>query len=296
MADTEIEAGSDGLAPLVHLRLHSTPETLTLVRGVLGALSEMLSLDPELLDDLKTAISEACNNVVVHAYGGDAGPLEVALYVTPALLVAVIADQGVGIPAQSQAEEAGSGVGLPLMRALSDRLDFTAPPGGGTEVRLEFDAHRGGEELFVAPAQVAGENDWARRLEGDAVVSLSPLAFVGPVLGRLARALAARARFSLDRFSDVYLVTDAIAAHVARTSCGERVGFSISTEVRRLEMVVGPLRPGSGEGLQAGRHLREAVSALTALSDALESRPTEGGEVLAVVMTDAAGAVSAAAG
>ena len=59
MADTEIDAGSGGLAPLVHVRLQSTPETLTLVRGVLGALSELLALDPELLDELKTAISEA---------------------------------------------------------------------------------------------------------------------------------------------------------------------------------------------------------------------------------------------
>ena len=295
MADTEIEAGSDGLSPLVHLRLHSTPETLTLVRGVLGALSETLALDPELLDDLKTAISEACNNVVVHAYGGDPGPLEVALYVTTASLVAVISDQGVGIPAQSQGEDGGHGVGLPLMRALSDRLDFTAPPGGGTEVRLEFAGRRGGDELFVAPVHIGGDDGWSRQLDGDAVVSISPLSFVGPVLGRLARALAARARFSLDRLSDVYLVTDAIAAHVARTSCGDRVGFAITTDVRRLEMVVGPLRAGSADGLQTGRHLREGVSALTALSDGFESRSTDGGEVLAVLMTDAA-AASAAAG
>ena len=98
MAGTEIDAGSNGLAPLVHVKLQSTPETLTLVRGVLGALSETLSLDPELLDDLKTAISEACNNVVVHAYGGEPGPLEVSLHVTASSILAVIADEGCGDP------------------------------------------------------------------------------------------------------------------------------------------------------------------------------------------------------
>jgi serine/threonine-protein kinase RsbW len=292
---TDIDAGSDGFAPLVHIKLESTPETLTLVRGVLGALSESLSLDPELLDDLKTAISEACNNVVVHAYGGEAGPLDVSLHVTANSILAVIADEGSGIPEQAHPEDGVHGVGLPLMRALSDRLEFRDRPLGGTEVHLEFAGRRGGFELFAAPGEVASDDGWFERLRGDAVVSISPLTFVGPVLGRLARALAARARFSLDRFSDVYLVTDAIAAHVARASAGGRVGFAITTDVRRLEMVIGPLRSGSGAGLKAGGQAHEPASALTALSDQVQSRPTDGGELLAVVMTDSAGTAAGSA-
>src|SRR5438309_4200253 len=115
LADTEIEAGSDGLAPLVALRLQSVPETLTLVRGVLGALSELLALDPELLDDMKTAISEACNNVVLHAYRGEPGLLGVSLYVRPDRIEAVVTDEGTGIPAAAGAEEGLHGVGLPLI-------------------------------------------------------------------------------------------------------------------------------------------------------------------------------------
>jgi serine/threonine-protein kinase RsbW len=294
MAGTEIDAGSDGLAPLVHVKLESTPETLTLVRGVLGALSETLSLDPELLDDLKTAISEACNNVVVHAYGGEAGPLEVSLHVTASSILAVIADEGAGIPEQAYPEDGVHGVGLPLMRALSDRVEFRDRPQGGTEVRLEFSGRRGDSELFAPPGEVVRDDGWAECLHGDAVVSISPLTLVGPVLGRLARALAARARFSLDRFSDVYLVTDAIAAHVARASAGGRIGFAITTDLRRLEMVIGPLRSGSGAGLETAGQAREAASALTALSDQVQSRPTDGGELLAVVMTDSAGAAASA--
>ena len=56
----------------VRLRLESRPQTLTIVRGMLGGVAELLSIDPELLDDLKTSVSEACNNVVLHAYGGRA--------------------------------------------------------------------------------------------------------------------------------------------------------------------------------------------------------------------------------
>ena len=73
--------------PTVRLDLDSRPETLTLVRGALGGVADQLALDPELLDDLKTAVSEACNNVVMHAYDDDTpGPLEVLLFArtTPA--------------------------------------------------------------------------------------------------------------------------------------------------------------------------------------------------------------------
>jgi len=291
MADRATEAGSNGVAPLVHLRLESTPETLTLVRGVLGALSESLALDPELLDDLKTAISEACNNVVVHAYGGEPGPLDVALHLTRGSIVAVVADEGVGIPDVAHPDEGVHGVGLPLMKALSDDLEFRQRPDGGTEVRLRFDGRRGGASLFSAPPEVAEEDGWSWRLTGDAVVSLSPLTFLGPVLGRLARALAARARFSLDRFSDVYLVTDAIAAHVTRSAAGPRIGFAIVTDVRRLHISVGPLRAGSGASLQAGEEIRQPGSALLMLSDIVESTAVEDEEMLEVVMTDTPGPV-----
>jgi serine/threonine-protein kinase RsbW len=63
-----------GAASSVRILLVSIPENLTLVRGMLGGLGDSLGMDPELLDDVKTAVSEASNNVVMHAYGGEAGP------------------------------------------------------------------------------------------------------------------------------------------------------------------------------------------------------------------------------
>ena len=55
---------------IVALELPSIPENLTLVRGMLGGVAELREMDPELLDDVKTAVSEAANNVVMHAYLG----------------------------------------------------------------------------------------------------------------------------------------------------------------------------------------------------------------------------------
>ena len=272
--------------PAVRLELDSTAEMLTLVRGALGAVAELLSLDPELLDDLKTAVSEACNNVVLHAYDGGSGPLSVSLYVSQREIEVVVRDQGSGIPPGASTEDRLQGVGMPIIRALTERAEFRDRPNGGTEVWMVFAGDREGKPLFHAPALVAPEDGWTEQLAADAVVSLSPVSFLGAVLGRLARALAARARFSLDRFSDVYLVTDAIAAHAARAANGERIGFGLSTGTRRLEVTVGPFRSGSGSQLSEERPVRDVGSPLLMLSDEVQIRPTDGEEMLHVVLTD----------
>jgi len=272
--------------PAVRLELDSSPEVLTLVRGALGAVAEVLALDPELLDDLKTAVSEACNNVVMHAYEGAAGPLAVCLYIRADAIDVVVRDEGRGIPPSAPADDRLQGVGLPIIRALTQRAEFTQRPEGGTEVWMSFAGRRDGRPLFALSEASAPEDGWVNRLSGDAVVSLSPVSFLGAILGRLTRALAARARFSLDRFSDVYLITDAIAAHAANAAAGPRIAFGLSTNSRRLELTVAPFRTGSGSQLREEGPVRDVGSALVLLSDEVEVEPTNGEEKLHVVMTD----------
>jgi serine/threonine-protein kinase RsbW len=274
-------------SPTIRLELDSRPETLTLVRGALGGMGELLAFDPELLDDLKTAVSEACNNVVMHAYNGGPGPLAVSVYIAPEQVEVVVRDAGVGIPELTSEDDRMQGVGLPVIRALAQEAEFRALPSGGTEVRMSFEGRRAGKQLFEQPGDAAPDDGWAeRRFSGDAVVSLSPVGVISGVLGRLARALAARASFSLDRFSDVYLVTDAVAAHVARAASEPRIGFSLSTDTRRLELTIGPFREGASIKLRQHPAERTATSALSLLSDELDIRSDDRGELLHVVMSD----------
>ena len=273
-------------SPAVRLELDSRPETLTLVRGVLAGVAELIGLDPELLDDLKTAVSEACNNVVMHAYDGETGPLTVRMYIEPEAIEVVVSDQGSGLPALAPADETIRGVGLSVIRARAEQAEFRAGPDGGTVVRMTFAGQRDGKPLFHLPSGAGPDDRQASWLTGDAVVSLSPISLLAGVLGRVARALAARARFSLDRFSDVYLVTDAIAAHAGRSAQGARMSFAISTDAQRLELTIGPFVSGSGSQLRHQAPDYSAASALTMLSDELEVRPHEGGEILYVVMID----------
>ena len=273
-------------SPAVRLELDSRPETLTLVRGVLAGVAELIGLDPELLDDLKTAVSEACNNVVMHAYDGEPGPLSVRLYIEPEAIEAVVQDQGCGLPPLTPEDESIRGVGLSVIRALANQADFRALPEGGTEVRMSFDGQRDGKPLFHLPSRPGADEHGAPWLDGDALVSLSPVSLLAGVLGRVARALAARARFSLDRFSDVYLVTDAIAAHAGRAAQGPRLLFAISTDTQRLQLTIGPFIEGSSRHLSASAPDYSAASALTMLSDELTVRQVGGAEVLRVMMAD----------
>ena len=272
--------------PTVRLDLDSRPETLTLVRGALGGVADQLALDPELLDDLKTAVSEACNNVVMHAYDGETGPLGVRMYIDPSAIEVVVEDRGSGLPQMSPADETIRGVGLSVIRALAEQAEFLPVPDGGTEVRMSFAGERDGKPLFHLPSKAGPDDHGGSWLAGDAVVSLSPISLLAGVLGRVARALAARARFSLDRFSDVYLVTDAIAAHAGRAAKGPRMSFAISTDAQRLELTIGPFVDGSGGQLSQQAPDYSAASALTMLSDDLDVRREGDAEVLHVVMVD----------
>jgi serine/threonine-protein kinase RsbW len=275
----------------VRLRLESRPQTLTIVRGMLGGVAELLSIDPELLDDLKTSVSEACNNVVLHAYGGEPGPMEVGLFVTDERFSVRVTDEGVGMPAPPPAGDVSQGIGLSVIRALTEDVQFSSAPGGGTEVRMDFSVRRDGRKLFEAPPAAASDSemtpsqDGEGEGEGEVIVSLSPVTLLPGVLGRLARTLAATAHFSLDRFSDVYLVTDTLAAHASTAAEGQRIEARLSAQDRRLELVVGPFRKGTGSRLdaQAADH---SASPLVLLSDQVAVQEAGEAELLRVVVID----------
>ena len=56
------------MSAAVSLRLPARPENVAVVRQALTGLGDAYDLDPDLLGDVKTAVTEACNNVVLHAY------------------------------------------------------------------------------------------------------------------------------------------------------------------------------------------------------------------------------------
>ncbi len=262
----------------MRLEVDSRPESVTLVRGMLSGIAEALALDPELLDDLKTAVSEASNNVVMHAYEGRGGPLVVEFEFQPDRIDVIVRDRGAGIHGVA-AKRDRMAVGMAVMSALSDRTEFITMPEGGTEVKMSFDARvktrPGGEEEL--------EHEWPSQLAGDVVVKLSSHEFLHGVLGRMARAVAARAHFSIDRYSELYPVIDAITDHAKSAAASARIGFSIAGGPRRMEVVIGKFKDGSAKQLRI-----EAAqsSTLARLADEVTVEPDGDGEMLRVVVAD----------
>jgi hypothetical protein len=176
------------------------------------------------------------------------------------------------------------GVGLAVISALADRAEFLSAPDGGTEVRMAFADRGAGVQTLERPSPRRTRRALPQ-LSGDLVATLSPVGMLAGVLGRLARAEAAGARFSLDRFSDVYLVTDGLAAYAEPAADGLQISFAIRVTNRRLEITIGPFRRGSGAKLKAGR----ADAPLLLLTDELDVEQIGAVEMLRVVMVDRRG-------
>ena len=105
-------------------------------------------MDPTLneLEDIKTAVSEAVTNAIVHAYPDAIGMVTVKLRVCPGnVLELTVKDKGKGIPDIEKARqpmfttggEERSGMGFTIMESFMDQLTVRSMPGRGTTVTMK---------------------------------------------------------------------------------------------------------------------------------------------------------------
>jgi serine/threonine-protein kinase RsbW len=127
-------------APDVRLTMPARPEGVAVVRQALAGMADALDFDAAVLADMKMAVSEACTNVVVHAYEDSDGVLEVDLTADELGLTIRVRDHGSGIqPNVNRSRSVPAlGLGLPLIAALSDAFELHGSAGQGTEVRMTF--------------------------------------------------------------------------------------------------------------------------------------------------------------
>lgn len=287
--------------PNVRLNLSNRPENVLLVRQVLTGVAEAIDLDGSDLNDIRTAVTEACNNVVLHAYEGEEGPLEIEVYAAPSALEVVVRDRGTGIQPRARAaeettlgaEETTLGIGLPVIQALAHRVEFADAAGtpsragwAGTEVRMEFPTpstraleslHEGGLELLnIAQAEPTTTMG----------IAIAPTRLARAVLPRLLSALAARAHFSTDRISDAQLVADALIAHAPESISGRHLGVGVSIEPRNLELRIGPLDAGHAQRLIVDSALEGLGAVIEKLTDHHRVATVGPSEVLALRLID----------
>jgi serine/threonine-protein kinase RsbW len=161
----------------LQLVLPARPESIATVRSAVRERGEALGVEESQLADICLAVTEACTNVVLHAYPEDRpGPLWVTLTAEPSdaaprVLTLLVRDSGRGLhggprpasgpaeeerpdPQRAEREEIGLGLGLKLMRGLASDLSIERDARSHTQVRMIFQIRADRERDLVAPATI----------------------------------------------------------------------------------------------------------------------------------------------
>jgi len=135
-----------GIVNEMRVDFPAKPENEGFARVVVSGF--MLPLNPtmEALADVKTAVSEAVTNAIIHGYGGGRGTVRMhAAYTSEGALYIDVIDRGRGIADVAHARqpffttsegEERSGMGFTVMESFMDSVEVKSKVGEGTTVRL----------------------------------------------------------------------------------------------------------------------------------------------------------------
>ena len=129
----------------IRLELPSRSSNEAVARGVVAAFAAQLDPTLEELGDIKTAVSEAVTNCIVHAYPDQIGIIILQCQIVQDTLEIVVRDRGRGIENLEQARRPlfttggaeRSGMGFTIMESFMTELRVQSQPGKGTTVRMK---------------------------------------------------------------------------------------------------------------------------------------------------------------
>lgn len=130
---------------VMELRLLSLSENESFARSVVGAFATQLDPTLEEIADIKTAVSEAVTNAIVHAYPSTVGDIRIVAELSDQTLKVSIQDFGVGINDIAQArqpfystanDESRSGMGFTVMETFMDEVRIESIVGKGTTIKM----------------------------------------------------------------------------------------------------------------------------------------------------------------
>ena len=129
----------------VTLRFSSLSQNECFARIAAAAFISYLDPTLETLSDIKTAVSEAVTNSIIHGYEGGNGTVTMSMSVTDDIFSVTISDEGCGIPDikkamtplyTSKPDMERSGMGFTVMETFMDTLNVNSSPGEGTVVSM----------------------------------------------------------------------------------------------------------------------------------------------------------------
>lgn len=132
----------------VFLEAHSVNEGLA--RAMVAAFASRLDPTLEELADIKTAVSEAVTNAIIHGYDGEEGIVTLSMQTNEKLLTIIVSDTGCGIQDVRKAMQPlytrsahpdRSGMGFTVMESFMDSVDVASHLGAGTTVMMTKKIH-----------------------------------------------------------------------------------------------------------------------------------------------------------
>ncbi|MCI9594120.1 MAG: anti-sigma F factor [Lachnospiraceae bacterium] len=142
--DVKIEDGRN--EDRILLEMDSISRNEEFARVVMAVFMSRMNPTLEELDDVKTAVSEAVTNAIIHGYRQEKGIVYIEGIIAGNELTVVVKDRGVGMENIKQAMEPmytsdksgeRSGMGFSFMEAFMDHLEVDSQPGEGTMVRMK---------------------------------------------------------------------------------------------------------------------------------------------------------------
>lgn len=261
----------------VQMKLVARAENVALVRHALTGAAETLGMAEEVIADLKTVVTEACMNVVAHAYGDEAGPLEVHAWPEDDELVVVVRDFGSGIRPRPDAESSSLRLGMSLIAAMTSGFEIAGGSGHGTTITMRLSLN-GAEPV----ATERPNGDWEA---GEETVLLTAWdsAALPAILARVISVLASRRDFSVDVLADAVLFSDVISGDLASMDNTDPVQLRLTERANGLTLRIGPLEEGMAGELRRGLYLPEQIGgSLESLADEIAVEETAAGEYLSV--------------
>lgn len=130
----------------MHMTFAADSVNESLARVAVAAFTTELNPTMEEIEDIRTSVSEAVTNAIIHGYEGGTGLVELHCILLDRLLHIEVKDSGKGIPDIEQAkkpfyttkpEEERSGMGFAFMEAFMDRVKIESEVSFGTRVIME---------------------------------------------------------------------------------------------------------------------------------------------------------------
>ena len=136
---------------VLRMEIESLSRNEEFARVVVSVFMARMNPTLEELDDVKTAVSEAVTNAVIHGYQGNGGIIYLEVEILKQELTVTVRDTGIGIPNISQAMEPmfttdpegeRSGMGFSFMEAFMDEVRVESEPDKGTVVTMKKKINR----------------------------------------------------------------------------------------------------------------------------------------------------------